>query len=90
MNSCNPSPGENYRYRHFDIYPDEAHNGLPLQWEDGKYVNNYSPFEKGGHIVLHKSVCLSVCRSVRPSVDISVSLNILQLITQEHFVPEAS
>ena len=36
------------------------------------------PFEKGGHIALH----LLVGRSV--------SLNLVQLITQERFAPEAS
>ena len=43
-------------------------------------------FEKGGHIALH----MSVGRSVRPSVGMSVSLNLVQLITQERFAPEAS
>ena len=36
------------------------------------------PFEKGGHIALHLSVGMSV------------SLNLVQLITQESFAPEAS
>ena len=40
------------------------------------------PFEKGGHIALHMSFGLSV--------GISVSLHLVQLITQEHFAPEAS
>ena len=41
-----------------------------------------SPFEKGGHIALHMSV--------RPSVGMSVSLNLVQLITHEDFTPETS
>ena len=41
---------------------------------------------KGGHIALH----MSVCWSVGPSVAMSVSLNLVQLITQESFAPEAS
>ena len=41
----------------------------------------YAPFEKGGaYCVAH----------VGPSVGMSVSLNLLQLITQEGFAPEAS
>ena len=40
------------------------------------------PFEKGGHITLHTSVGMSV--------GLSVSLNFVQLITKEHFSPEAS
>ena len=40
------------------------------------------PFEKGGHIALHMSVSRSVGRSV--------SLNLVQLITQERFAPEVS
>ena len=40
------------------------------------------PFEKGGHIALHLSVGRYVGRSV--------SLNLVQLITQECFAPEAS
>ena len=36
------------------------------------------PFEKGGHIALHLSVGMSV------------ALNLVQLITQERFAPEAS
>ena len=41
----------------------------------------YAPFEKGGHtcIALHVSVCRYVGL-----------LNLVQLITQEHFAPEAS
>ena len=35
------------------------------------------PFEKGGHIALHLSVGMSVAR------------NLVQLITQERFAPEA-
>ena len=42
----------------------------------------YAPFEKGGHIALHMSAC--------SSVGMSVSLDLVQLITQEHFAPEAS
>ena len=38
----------------------------------------YAPFEKGGHIAL------------RMSVGMSVSLNLVQLITQEWFAQEAS
>ena len=44
------------------------------------------PFEKGGHIALH----LSVGRLVGLYVGMSVSLNLVQLITQERFAPEAS
>ena len=44
------------------------------------------PFEKGGHIALH----LSVGWSVGLYVGMSVSLNLVQLITQERFAPEAS
>ena len=55
-----------------------------------------SPFEKGGaylcphlkkegHIVLHLSVGRSVCRYV----GMTVALNLVQLITQEGFAPEA-
>ena len=40
------------------------------------------PLKKEGHIALHMSV--------RPSVGMSVSLNLVQLITQERFAPEAS
>ena len=40
------------------------------------------PLEKGGHIASHLSV--------RRSVGMSVSFNLVQLITQERFVPEAS
>ena len=43
------------------------------------------PFEKGG------AYCVShVGRSVCRSVSMSVSLNLVQLITQEGFAPEAS
>ena len=47
--------------------------------------------KKEGHIALHMSVRPSVGRgrSVRRSVGMSVSLNFVQLITQEGFVPEA-
>ena len=44
------------------------------------------PFEKGGHIALH----LSVGWLVGLYVGMSVSLNLVQLITQERFAPEAS
>ena len=44
------------------------------------------PFEKGGHIALHLSVGMSVGRYV----GMSVALNLVQLITQERFAPEAS
>ena len=40
------------------------------------------PLKKEGHIALHMSVCMSVV--------MSVSLNLVQLITQEGFAPEAS
>ena len=48
------------------------------------------PFEKGGHIALHLSVGMSVGRYVGRSVGMSVALNLVQLITQERFAPEAS
>ena len=48
------------------------------------------PLKKEGHIALHMSVRRSVCPSVRLSVGMSVSLNLVQLITQEGFAPEAS
>ena len=41
-----------------------------------------SPLKKEGHIALHMSVGLYVGKSV--------SLNFVQLITQEHFAQEAS
>ena len=45
------------------------------------------PSKKEGHIALH----ISVGRSVhRDSVCMSVSLNLVQLITQERFAQEAS
>ena len=44
------------------------------------------PLKKEGHIALHMSVCPSVGRSV----GMSVSLNLVQLMTQEGFDPEAS
>ena len=47
-------------------------------------------FEKGGHIALHLSVGMSVGMSVCRSVGMSVALNLVQLITQECFAPEAS
>ena len=52
-----------------------------------KYTGNVilmhpSPSKKEGHIALHMSVCRSV--------GMSVSLNLVQLITQERFAPEAS
>ena len=47
------------------------------------------PFEKGGaYCVAHADP--SVGLSVRRSVGMSVSLNLVQLITQENFVQEAS
>ena len=49
-------------------------------------MKTYKTFEKGGHIALHMSVGRSVCQSV----GMSVSLNLVQLITQEHFALEAS
>ena len=46
---------------------------------------SYAPFEKGG------AYCIApVGRSVRLSVGMSVSLNLVQLITQERFAQEAS
>ena len=49
----------------------------------------YAPFEKGGaYCVAHGGP--SVSRSVRRSVGMSVSFNLVQLITQEGFDPEAS
>ena len=50
---------------------------------------HYAPFEKGGHIALHLSVGMSVCRSVGRYVGMSVALNLVQLITQDRFAPEA-
>ena len=44
------------------------------------------PLIKEGHIALHMSVGMSVGRSV----GMSVALNLVQLITQERFAPEAS
>ena len=44
------------------------------------------PLKKEGYIALHLSVGRSVCRSV----GMSVALNLVQLITQEGFAPEAS
>ena len=44
------------------------------------------PLKKEGHIALH----MSVGRYVSRSVGMSVSLNLVQLITQEGFAPEAS
>ena len=47
------------------------------------------PFEEGGaYCVAH--VVRYVGRSVCRSVGMSVSLNLVQLITQERFAPEAS
>ena len=47
------------------------------------------PFEKGGaYCFAH--VGRYVGRSVCLSVGMSVSLNLVQLITQKHFAPEAS
>ena len=52
------------------------------------------PLKKEGHIVLYLSVGRSVCRYVGRSVcryvGMSVALNLVQLITQEGFAPEAS
>ena len=49
------------------------------------YFHNYAPFEKGGaYCVAHVGL------SVSPSVGMSVSLNLVQLKTQEGFAPEAS
>ena len=51
------------------------------------------PFEEGGaYCVAHviRYVGQSVCRSASMSVGMSVSLNLVQLITQERFAPEAS
>ena len=50
------------------------------------------PFEKGGGILrcTCRLVGPSVGQSVRRSVGMSVSLNLVQLITQEGFDPEAS
>ena len=49
----------------------------------------YAPFEEGGaYCFAH--VRLSIRPSVCPSVGMSVSLNLVQLITLEHFAPEAS
>ena len=56
------------------------------------------PLKKEGHIALHMSVGMSVgryvgrsvCRSVCRSVGMSVAFNLVQLITQERFAPEAS
>ena len=70
-------------------------SGPPPPWEVGSYVDvwwvgegpkaglsyYYGPFEKGGYIVLH----MSVGRYLGPSVIMSVSPNLVQLITQEHF-----
>ena len=44
------------------------------------------PFEKGGEYSLHMSVGMSVGRYV----GMSVALNLVQLITQERFAPDAS
>ena len=51
------------------------------------------PFEKGGaYCFAHvgRYVGMSVGRSVGRSVGMSVALNLVQLITQERFAPEAS
>ena len=48
------------------------------------------PLKKEGHIALHLSVGMSVGRYVGMSVGMSVALNLVQLITQEGFAPEAS
>ena len=50
-----------------------------------KFCTLYAPFEKGGaYCVAHVGL------SVGPSVGFSVSLNLVQLITQEGYAPEAS
>ena len=52
-------------------------------WVEVAYI--YAPLEKGG------AYCFAhVGRYVGRSVGISVSLHLVQLITQEHFAPEAS
>ena len=51
------------------------------------------PFEEGGaYCVAHvgRYVGMSVGRYVGRSVGMSVALNLVQLITQERFAPEAS
>ena len=51
------------------------------------------PFEKGGaYCFAHvgRYVGMSVGMSVGRSVGMSVALNLVQLITQDHFAPEAS
>ena len=48
----------------------------PISWNI--FFISMPPFEKGGQIALHMSARLSV------------SLNLVQLITQTHFTPEAS
>ena len=51
------------------------------------------PFEKGGaYCFAHvgRYVGMSVGMSVGRSVGMSVALNLVQLITQERFAPEAS
>ena len=44
------------------------------------------PSKKEGHIALH----MSVCRSVGLSVGMLVSLNLVQLVTQERYARGAS
>ena len=54
-------------------------------WEPRSKCNIYAPFEKGG------AYCFAhVGRSVGRSVCMSVSLNLVQLITLECFAPQAS
>ena len=52
-------------------------------------VHFYAPFEKGGAYCF-EHVGRYVGRSVCWSVDMSVSLNLVQLITPESFAKEAS
>ena len=54
----------------------------------GRYVARSvcPPLKKEGHIALH----MSVGRYVGRSVSMSVALNLVQLITQERFAPQAS
>ena len=58
---------------------------VPLRRRKGILL--YAPLKKEGHIALH----LSVCRSVGQSICwYPLSLNLVQLITQERFAPQAS
>ena len=49
---------------------------------NSKFIYLCPPLKKEGHIALHMSV--------GRSVGMSVSLNLVQMITQERFAPEAS